>query len=48
MGKMRYRIRGIRPKAEEEKSTGPKLSIILKGIVIVTIYCFSCSNACFT
>lgn len=32
MGKMRYKIRGIRPRAPEEKSSEPKLSIIIKGI----------------
>ncbi|XP_045036915.1 translation initiation factor IF-2, mitochondrial-like isoform X2 [Daphnia magna] len=33
MGKMRYKIRGIRPRAPEEKSSEPKLSIIIKGDV---------------
>lgn len=34
MGKMRYKIRGIRPRAPEETSSGPKLSIIIKGMKI--------------
>ncbi|XP_046658035.1 translation initiation factor IF-2, mitochondrial-like [Daphnia pulicaria] len=33
MGKMRYKIRGIRPRATKEISAGPKLSIIIKGDV---------------
>lgn len=28
---MRYKIRGMRPKALREESTGPKLSVIIKG-----------------
>jgi hypothetical protein len=31
-GKKYYKIRGIRPRAEKAIDTGPKVSIIIKGI----------------
>lgn len=41
---MRYRIRGIRPKAVKEESSDPKLSIIVKG---AKFEIFQISNDCF-
>lgn len=34
MGKMRYKLRGIRPRAVQEHSTHPKLSIVIKGRLV--------------